>query len=175
MEIDWGSVKTEYEENKEPLGGLAKRYGFSERTLSRRATKEGWIRGNRLWKKAPCEKSEVRRGIDDESEGTRLIHVRGIDDESEDTDLIHAHRTLWKDVKKRLKKGLKKKDVKSGLEELKVAKMAGEVLTNVIKGERLAWGLNDDGGGHCDDADAIAAEMAQVTASCGADEAVDGE
>lgn len=157
VEIDWGSVKTDYEEGKEPLTKIAEKYGTSDRTLRRRAAKGGWAKVRKAWR--PGKKSNA---LDN-------------DDESKDRELIHAHRKLWKDVKKRLKKGLKKKDVKSGLEELKVAKMAGEVLTNVIKGERLAWGLSDDGGGEPCEADAIAAEMVQVTASCGADEDVDRE
>ncbi|MBI5236005.1 MAG: hypothetical protein HY886_07140 [Deltaproteobacteria bacterium] len=156
MEIDWGSVKTEYEEGKETLERLVERYGTSDRTLRRRAAKGGWVRKKvRRLRKKPDEPDHNA--------------------EPEDMGLIQVHRTLWKDVKKRLKKGLKKKDVKSGLDELKVAKMAGEVLTNVIKGERLAWGLSDDGGGQPCEADAIAVEMDEVTASCGADEAVDGQ
>ncbi len=184
MRIDWGSVKTEYEEGKEPLARLVERYGTSERTLRRRAAKGGWVRKAKARRlgKAPEEPGHNEEPPEDK--GGRISKPRRLgeapdepdhDEEPEDKGLIQVHRTLWKDVKRRLKKGLKKKDVKSGLEELKVAKMAGEVLTNVIKGERLAWGLSDDGGGEPCNADAVTVEMDEVTASCGADEAVDRE
>lgn len=158
MEIDWGGVKTEYEEGVESIRGLAKRHGLHHSSVCRKAEKEGWI-----------------RRVTDDAEHVPDDSPLCNDGESDDANLIRGHRKLWKKVKKRLEKGLKKKDVKTGLEELKVAKVAGEVLTNVIKGERLAWGLNDDGGGEPCEADAVAVEMAQVTASCGADEDVDRE
>ncbi|MBI5562746.1 MAG: hypothetical protein HY894_07860 [Deltaproteobacteria bacterium] len=85
------------------------------------------------------------------------------------------HKSLWRGVKKRLVKGLETSDVKAGLEELKVAKMAGEVLTSVIKGERLAMGLEPPAGSEADDTEDITGEMEDATAPRGTGAAVDGE
>lgn len=84
--------------------------------------------------------------------------------------LSEDHRELWKGIKKRLAKGLRNGNAKKGLEELKVAKIAGEVLSSVIKGERLALGLDENG---IDDIERTAAQMDEATAAPGADEALD--
>lgn len=88
--------------------------------------------------------------------------------------LPDRHRSYWKGVERRLARGLKTKDVKQGLEELKVAKMAGEVISSMIRSKRLELGLEEasvEKG--ADDAEAIIAEMARATAPSGADEALD--
>lgn len=98
---------------------------------------------------------------------------------------MQDHRRLWRRVKARLKSVLKCSDLKKGLEELKVAKEAGAVLANVVKGERQAWGLDElssvENGekagkeGLAADDDDIAAQMESLTVPAGAGTAVEGE
>ncbi|MBI4950039.1 MAG: hypothetical protein HY955_07845 [Deltaproteobacteria bacterium] len=146
MAIDWNAVRTGYEAGV-AVRGLARSHGCHESTIRRRAGKEGWERG------------EAPQALRDEP-------VHG--------ELLVDHRDLWKGVKKRLVKGLSNNDAKLGLEELKVAKIAGEVLSSVIRGERMAWGL-EEGPEATDDATETAAEMARVTVQQGAGEAPFGE
>jgi hypothetical protein len=143
--IDWKGLRRDYEEDGLTAVELARRYGCDAGTIRKRARREGWSRG-------------AHSGV---MEGGG---AKAGQDQMED------NRSLWEGVKKRLVKGLESSDVKAGLEELKVAKMAGEVLTNVIKGERLALGLEDMAE---DEADGVTAEMAEATAPSGTDEAVE--
>lgn len=152
MAIDWNEVKKDFEIGCSTQG-LAEKYGRHERTIEKRAKKEGWKR---------------HEAIEQEPEAEAPFCVKP-------EDVLDDHRSLWKDVKTRLVKGLKSSDVKAGLEELKVAKMAGEVLSNVIKGERLAWGLQGNETENTDDPDAIAREMERATVPSGTDKALDGE
>lgn len=145
MAIDWQGVRREFEEGA-TLKKLSEKFKCTESAIRKRRRKEEWA-------KASGES------------GKRALKPE---------DVIGDHRSLWTGVKKRLVRGLHNSDVKQGLEELKVAKMAGEVLSNVIKGERLAWGLEDKGE-ILNDTEEIAGEMAQATVSSGAEEAVDGE
>jgi len=144
--IDWNAVRTGYEAGG-AVRGLAGFHGCHESTIRRRAGKEGWERG---------QGHEALRG--------ETVHG----------ELLVDHRDLWKGVKKRLVRGLSNNDAKLGLEELKVAKIAGEVLSSVIRGERMAWGL-EEGPEATDDATETAAEMARVTVQQGAGEAPFGE
>lgn len=146
MAIDWKAVRKGFEAG-ETARRLAKAHGCNESTIRRRARKEGWERAQ---------------------------DPKGQDGEPEHDEILVDHRDLWKGVKKRLVKGLSNNDAKIGLEELKVAKIAGEVLSSVIRGERMAWGL-EEGPGATDDAKEIAAEMARVTVQQGAGEAPFGE
>ncbi len=150
MAIDWSAVKEDFREGKLSAEKLAKKYGCRETTLRRRAEKEGWAggsgeKGDGAGAKAHAHAPETQDVLDDGS--------------------------LWKGVRKRLVSGLHNNDAKLGLEELKVAKMAGEVLSSVIKGERLALGLDSEG----DDQEEIAREMARFTLPHGADAADGGE
>lgn len=148
MPIDWGGLRNDFEENGLNFSELSKKYGCAQSTIGKRARKEEWDRKS-----------------DDEVHSEQAASPDNVLDD---------HRKLWKGIKKRLVKGLETDDAKAGLEELKVAKIAGEVLSNVIKGERLAWGLEDGcSEGPTDDRDEIAAEMARATVSHGAGEAVD--
>lgn len=146
MAIDWKAARKGYESG-EAVRALAKAHGCHESTIRRRAGKEGW------------ERAQDRTGQGGEPEHDEIL----VD-----------HRDLWKGVKKRLVKGLSNNDAKLGLEELKVAKIAGEVLSSVIRGERMAWGL-EEGPGAADDTKEIAEEMARVTVQQGAGEAPFGE
>ncbi|MBI5599194.1 MAG: hypothetical protein HY890_05585 [Deltaproteobacteria bacterium] len=84
--------------------------------------------------------------------------------------VLDEHRSLWKSVKKKLVRGLKESDEK----ELKLAKLAGDTLMDVVKGERQAWGINDDElDAACGAADGIAAEMERLTVPPPADKALD--
>lgn len=148
MGIDWNGLKEEFESGQKPLVQLAEKYVCHKDSIRRMARKEGWVR-------KPCER-----------------RARG--QESRSGHLQDKHKSYWKGVERRLARGLKTKDIKQGLEELKVAKMAGEVISSMIRSKRLELGLEEaavEKG--ADDAEAIVAEMAQVTAPSGADEALD--
>lgn len=152
MGIDWKAVKEEFDSGSASVVELAKKYGVHRDTIGKRIRKEGWRK-----------KSDFA-----ESHGRSAAALKP-------EDLLDDHRVLWKGVKKRLVKGLHNDDVKLGLEELKVAKMAGEVLSSVIRGERLAWGIEDGSCVNLDDTGKIVAEMELATVPGRAGEAVDGE
>ncbi|MBI5238424.1 MAG: hypothetical protein HY887_08400 [Deltaproteobacteria bacterium] len=160
MAIDWQGLKDDYETTGAGPGVLARRFKCSPETIRRRARKEGW---KRKTAEAVRDKWPQKEGAAD----SPPVKVEEISDD---------HRSLWMGVKKRLVSGLNKDDLKAGLEELKVAKVAGEVLASVIKGERQAWGLDE---GECegapDGAEEIISEIESLTVSSGADEALDGE
>lgn len=177
MAIDWRGVKKGFETNASTAGELAKIYGCHASTIRRRAHKEGWNRidlkekdSMRLLETASLEAVITKTGIEDIEDGKKTVELE------EGAQIGCAdHQSLWQGVKKRLVRGLETKDVKAGLEELKVAKLAGEVLTSVIKGERLALGLVAGEHDENQRVDEDFAEMEAATASHGADEAVDGE
>lgn len=153
MATDWKVARKEFESTECGIKVLAERLGLSHSTVRKRAKKEGWkIKPKDCW-----------------SEGKKEPDQNG----SRPRDVLDEHRSLWMGVKKRLVRGLKSRDSKLGLEELKVAKIAGEVLTSVIKGERQAWGL--ECGAEADSADEIARKMAEATVPSGADETVERE
>ncbi|GEM_PF-2954808 len=154
MGIDWNGLKSEFVSGGAPMTLLAKKYGCHADSIRRKAKKEGW---------------EKKHGLKRES-GEK----QGVELEKSTERLPERHSDFWKGVERRLARGLKTKDVKQGLEELKVAKMAGEVISSMIRGKRLELGLEEaaaEKGG--DDGDLVAAEMARVTATSGADEALD--
>lgn len=155
MATDWKEARKEFESTEVGISELAERYGLSPSTVRKRAGREGWKKKIEVCR--PEKKNETA------------------DAEPRSQDVLSCHRSLWMGVKKRLVKGLESRDSKLGLEELKVAKIAGEVLTSVIKGERQAWGLED--GQEADEAieDEIARKMAEATVPSGADEAVERE
>jgi hypothetical protein len=146
--IDWNGLKNEFESGQEPLIQLAGKYGCHKDSIRRMARKEGWVR-------KPCERPA-------RTQENRSGH------------LPDRHRNYWKGVERRLARGLKTKDIKQGLEELKVAKMAGEVISSMIRSKRLELGLEEAAAEKGEnDADLIAAEMARSTAPSGAEEALD--
>ncbi|MFQ5736606.1 MAG: hypothetical protein ACE5GY_07055 [Thermodesulfobacteriota bacterium] len=151
MAIDWSGVKKDFQEGGTAVGELAERYGCREATIRRRAAKEGWADGE----------TGVGGTAPEKAAGPAL---KGAHD-------ILNDGNLWKGVRKRLVSGLEHNDAKLGLEELKVAKMAGEVLSSVIKGERMAQGLMDED----DEPEEIAREMERLTLPPGAGEADGGE
>lgn len=148
MGIDWDGLKHEFESGQEALTQLAEKYGCHYDSIRRKARKEGWERKPR----------EQRSSMPE-----RRLDI-----------LPERHRNFWKGVERMLARGLKTKDVKQGLEELKVAKMAGEVISSMIRSKRLELGLEEAAAEKGEnEADLIAAEMAQATAPSGADEALD--
>lgn len=147
MRIDWEAIQKEFESGTSTLSALADRYCCHRDTIRRKAKKEGWKRGENP-RQQNDEKIPVHRS--------------------------ERHRSFWKGVEKRLARGLKTKDVKQGLEELKVAKMAGEVISSMIRSKRMEMGLEEDSPEKgTDDAQDTLEEMARVTASSGAEEALD--
>jgi hypothetical protein len=146
--IDWDKLKNDFESGQAPLTHLAEKYGCHADSIRRKARKELWERKTAEENKRTAER---RQDI-----------------------LPERHRIFWKGVERRLARGLKTKDVKLGLEELKVAKMAGEVISSMIRSKRLELGLVEDAAEKGEDeAGLITAEMARVTAPSGTDEAVD--
>ncbi len=86
--------------------------------------------------------------------------------------VLREHRRLWQEVKKRLSAGLNRGDEK----ELKLAKIAGDVLLSVIKGEKEVWKIDPK-------EDSITEEelyeatkqMEHLTVSSGTETPVEGE
>ena len=111
MATDWKEARKEFESTEVGISELAARHGLSPSTVRKRAGREGW--------KKKIEACRPEKKND------------GADAESRSQDVLSCHRSLWMGVKKRLVKGLESRDSKLGLEELKVAKIAGEVLTSV--------------------------------------------
>lgn len=148
MGIDWTALKGEFASSRETLAALAEKYGCHADSIRRKARKEGW-------KRKPLGEGPERAA----GRPSATIPTR--------------HRDFWKGVEKRLARGLKAKDVKQGLEELKMAKMAGDVISSMTRGKMLEMGLDDPGEKVFDDSAEIAAEMARATAASGAEETVD--
>lgn len=153
MAIDWNEIRSEYEAAGQSVARLAAKHGIKADSIKRRAVKESWKKASPAQEpKEPEAKRSARRP----------------------RDISQEHRKLWKGVKKRLVSGLRSADLKAGLEELKVAKVAGEVLSSVIKGEREAWGLDEGSAEKAqDNAGDIISEMAALTVPYGTDEAVE--
>lgn len=148
MVIDWKAVKKDFESGGLSLSAMADKYGCHKDSVRRKAKKEGWTRGQPAEQASQAGKSE------------RCLPER--------------HRNFWRGVEKRLAKGLKTKDVKQGLEELKVAKTAADVISSIIRSKRLELGLDEGSTENgADDNGAITAEMARVTISSGAEKALD--
>jgi len=88
--------------------------------------------------------------------------------------IVEHHRMLWDKVSRKLVIGLRKTDAKEGLERLKVVKLAGDILSVVVRGQREAWGLealeSENAPG---DTQEIIAEMASLTAPSRADASVE--
>ncbi|OGQ50713.1 MAG: hypothetical protein A3J24_08290 [Deltaproteobacteria bacterium RIFCSPLOWO2_02_FULL_53_8] len=179
MAIDWRGVKRGFELNASTPAELAKIYGCHASTIRRRAAKEGWKKAGLITVDAvgAFETAPIDALTKAKAEGLREAEdgKQAVDSDAPPQTASSDHQILWQGVKKRLVRGLETRDVKAGLDELKVAKLAGEVLTSVIKGERLAMGL---AGGEYDEVsvtDGDTAEMEAATASCGTGEVVDGE
>lgn len=154
MGIDWNVLRGEFESGSAPMTALARKYGCHADSIRRKAKKEGW---------------EKKYGLEKKPGEERVIEL-----EKRPERLPERHSDFWKGVERRLSRGLNTKDVKQGLEELKVAKMAGEVISSMIRGKRLELGLEEAAAEKGDDeGDLVAAEMARVTATSGADEALD--
>jgi len=146
--IDWEGVRDDFEATEISVAGLAAKYRCAESSVRRKARKEGWRR-------PPSSKANGVSG-----------HCHGP---------LGEDLTLWREVRKKLIKGLKNKDAKVGLEEVKVAKMAGELIPNVIEGERHARGLDGEASERCDETSEIVAEMERLTVPPGPDPALEGE
>ncbi len=86
--------------------------------------------------------------------------------------IIGEHRLLWSIVKRRLNTGLERSDI----DELKIVKLAGDGILNLQKGETQAWGLTeDDVKTDQQEVFGITQEMAELTVSSGAEEALGGD
>ena len=156
MAIDWGAVKKEFEQDGHKAERIAEKHRCKATTVTKRAVKEGWKAGPA----SPAGQGPSLQASSATPADKGLDRHEVLDDGS-----------LWKGVRKRLVSGLHNNDAKLGLEELRVAKLAGEVLSSVIKGERMAFGDTDDE----DDAQGFVSKMAQLTLPPGAGEADEGE
>ena len=132
-------------ERGKSAAGLARGYGGSAQTIRTRANRE-------KWKKMPGEPAGMP-----------------VDEGSLD------NRRVLNGVRKRLVNGLENEDVKQGIEELKAAKIAWEVLSEFMKEEKLSLGLEEGGDEDGDERRAVASAMAEATAPSGTDKALEGE
>ena len=170
MAIDWNEIRSEYEAAGQSVRRLAAKHGIKADSIKRRAVKESWKKASPAQESSPALPSPVkgeekRKGSSEPEAKSSARRPR---------DISQEHRKLWKGVKKRLVSGLRSADLKAGLEELKVAKVAGEVLSSVIKGEREAWGLDEGSAEKAqDNAGDIIAEMDALTVPHGTDETVE--
>jgi len=88
--------------------------------------------------------------------------------------ITERHRMLWDKVSRKLVIGLRKTDPKEGLERLKVVKLAGDILSVVVKGQRQAWGLEAlESEIDSNDTEEFIKEMASLTAPSRADTSVE--
>ncbi|HHL39614.1 MAG TPA: hypothetical protein ENJ37_03840 [Deltaproteobacteria bacterium] len=147
MAIEWRRVRDEYEREGLGFETLAGRHGCKAETVRRRARKEGW---------------------------TRRVAPGGAPPSNED--ILEEYRRLWRDVKSTLVRALKRSDAKHRLDELKAAKLAGEIVATIVKGESRLWGLDENLYKELlSESDEIAAQMEGLTVSQGAAQALDGE
>ncbi len=157
--IDWQGVRRDYLSSEYSIARLPGKYGCYSNTIKKRARRDGWPR---------CLAVNISESP-----------PHGADPPvGKPEDVLGEHRVLWNSVKKKLIMGLKSSDLKPGLEELKVAKVAAEVLTSVIKGERQAWGLKEDGlhkvpDEEPKDTEELTWAMASLTLPSGTDETLD--
>lgn len=138
MPIDWKEARKDYETSGLDERGVCRKYKCKIETLKRRAKKEGWKKPL----KGPAEKKEAEARWGEE--------------------LIDDKRVL-KRIRRKLYMGLENSDI----EELKVAKMAHEVLASM----KQAWGRHE--GEEPDLTDEIVRQMEEATVSPGAEQAVD--
>ncbi len=154
MAYNWMVIRREYESRARSFHELAEKYGPGVGAIERRAKKEGW--------RATAE----RRGFAKKKNPSKKMPGATID----------ANKAIFNGIKKRLIKGLKSVDSKKGLEELKVAKAAGEVMEGLRKNEKDIDGdkrcsCSEDG----QDAEEIVREMESLTVSSGTGPALEGE
>lgn len=157
--IDWQGVRRDYLSSGYSIEELPEKYGCYPNTIEKYARGDGWPR---------CRAVNISESPS---------HGAGPPADKPE-DVLGEHRVLWNSVKKRLIMGLKSSDLKPSLEELKVAKVAAEVLTSVIKGERQAWGLEEDGSQKVPDeepkdTEELTRAMASLTVPSGTDETLD--
>ncbi|MEK7680149.1 MAG: hypothetical protein AAB356_08150 [Deltaproteobacteria bacterium] len=154
MAYNWRVIRSGYESAGLSFHELAEKYGPCADALERRAKKEGW--------RATAE----GRGSAKKKTPSKKMSGAAID----------GNKAIVNGIKKRLIKGLKSVDSKKGLEELKVAKAAGEVMEGLRKNER-----DIDGNKRCScsedgqDVKDIVREMESLTVSQGTDPALEGE
>jgi hypothetical protein len=157
--IDRQGVRRDYLSSGYSIEELSEKYGCYQNTTKKCAGRDGWQR---------CLAVNISESP---PHGADLPA-----DKPED--VLGEHRVLWNSVKKRLVMGLMSSDLKPSLEELKVAKVAAEVLTRVIEGERQAWGLGEDGSKKAPyeelkDTEELTRAMASLTVPSGTDETLD--
>lgn len=157
--IGWQGVRRDYLSSEYSIAGPSEKYVCYPKTIKKCARRDGWLR---------CLAVNINESPS---------HGAG-PPADKPQDVLGEHRVLWNSVKKRLIMGLKSSDLKPSLEELKVAKVAAEVLTSVIKGERQAWGLEEDGLQKVPDeepkyTEELTRAMASLTVPSGTDETMD--
>jgi hypothetical protein len=117
-----------------------------------------------------CKAETIKRRA--RREGWGAVNQNAAKAELKREDIIGEHRRFWSVVKGRLNTGL----ASSNIDELKMAKIAGDVVLNIQKGEAQAWGLTEDDI-RTDRAEVlgITREMAESTISPRTGEALDGD
>ncbi|MEE9542265.1 MAG: hypothetical protein V3V95_00595 [Thermodesulfobacteriota bacterium] len=150
--IDWQLVEKDYLSSEYSVAELAGKYGCYPETIEKYVRRGYWPSCRSMYKA-------------DGASGGRDLSV----DKPEG--VMKEYRMLWDGVKKMLIGGLQSSDI----EELKAAKVAAEVLNTVIKGEKGAWGLQEDELRKVPDEETIRIEeltrtMESITIPSGADE-----
>ncbi len=125
---------------------------------------------------APADKDPIRNGSTETArEEKREEYPPGLSDPLRTMETITSeHRRLWALISRKLELGLRKRDPKKGLEHLKAVKLAGDILSVVVRGQRQAWGLEAiEAELAPNDTEEIIEEMACLTAPLRADAALE--
>ncbi|MCK4846090.1 MAG: hypothetical protein KAS88_00350 [Deltaproteobacteria bacterium] len=164
MAIEWGKLRTEYESDIVSVDELSKKYGCKAQTIERRAKKYGWVKRVR---------GETPSGLKQEGkERRRVSPLPSRSKPKESTRILGEHRRLWQSVKGTLVEGIAEGDEK----RLKVAKIAGDGLLNIVKGERQAWGITEGSTDvSAEELLGVVKEMEEATVSRGAETALERE
>lgn len=162
MAIDWIALRADYESGIVSADKLAKKYGCKAQTIDRRAIKEGWSEQVNLTGKQEIKDKEKKKSSKKKTDKTNVLSRSSRSADSKR--ILGEHRRLWQSVKGTLVEGMAEGDEK----RLKVAKIAGDGLLNIVKGERQAWGITDeDTGVSAEELLGAVKEMERATLSSG--------
>ncbi len=158
MAIEWKSLRRAYELDGLSIEELTNLNRCKAATISRRAKKEGWKKFSGSPGSAETDKKEMDRSV----RSPELI--------------IEEHRKLWSGLRELMGLSLAELRGREDLEGIKEKKALADLLMVIMRGERMAWGLDDTPAevGRDDKEDTLR-EMEHVTLSSGAGEALERE
>ncbi len=155
MAIEWKSVRRDYELGGLSIEELTNLNRCKAATISMRAKKEGWRKSG--------ERHEPEESNDETDSSVKSPEL-----------IIEGHRRLWSGLRELMELSLAELRGREDSEGVKEKKALADLLMIIMKGERMAWGLDDtpaEVGG--DDKEDTLREMERVTLSPGAGEAVE--